>query len=84
MFGSETRAMMSETESGTPVELFCSYAHADEALVSEVLKALDPLVESGLLAIWQDRQIYAGRSIAKAGTNAGGSGAGSEAAEKRG
>src|SRR5690242_14965409 len=52
---------MSERGLGTAIEVFCSYAHTDEALVPQVLVAFAPLVQSGLLTLWHDRHIYAGR-----------------------
>ena len=51
---------MENVEAHTPLEVFCSYAHTDEALVRDVLTSFDSLVHSGLLLIWQDRQITAG------------------------
>ena len=45
---------------GQPLEVFISYAHADQALKDELLKHLSPLQRRGLIAHWQDRDISAG------------------------
>jgi hypothetical protein len=45
---------------GQPLEVFISYAHADQALKDELLKHLSPLNRRGLIAHWQDRDISAG------------------------
>src|SRR5947209_3541721 len=43
-----------------PVEVFCSYAHEDEALHRELEKHLSLLRRQGLISEWHDRQILAG------------------------
>ena len=45
----------------TPVNLFYSYAHEDEALRDELRGHLKILERRGLLASWHDRQITAGQ-----------------------
>jgi hypothetical protein len=44
----------------TPLEVFVSYAHADQALKDELLKHLSPLKRRGLIKHWHDREIDAG------------------------
>src|SRR5438034_6829052 len=44
----------------TPLEVFISYAHADEALRKELEKHLSLLQQRGLIASWHDRLIPAG------------------------
>ena len=43
--------------------LFISYAHRDESYQQEVIGALQPLVERGLLDVWHDRRMVAGDDI---------------------
>src|SRR6266581_4917208 len=47
-----------------PLELFYSYAHADEALRKELEKHLSLLQQRGLIAGWHDRKIPAGATWA--------------------
>ena len=42
------------------LSVFCSYAHRDEKLRSELEKQLSPLLRGGQIAIWHDRQIVPG------------------------
>lgn len=42
------------------VEIFCSYAHADEELRNEFFKHVEVLRRSGILTAWHDGQIMAG------------------------
>ena len=42
------------------VEIFCSYAHADEELRNELFKHVEVLRRSGILTAWHDGQITAG------------------------
>ncbi len=44
----------------TPIEVFCSYAHEDEALRKKLNKQLSTLRRQGLITLWHDRQINAG------------------------
>jgi hypothetical protein len=48
-----------------PLEVFISYAHADQALKDELLKHLSPLKRRGLVEHWHDRQIDAGAEWAE-------------------
>ncbi|HVH34175.1 MAG TPA: toll/interleukin-1 receptor domain-containing protein [Tahibacter sp.] len=43
--------------------LFISYAHRDEVVQREVIEALQPLAERGLLDVWHDRRMVAGDDI---------------------
>jgi len=44
----------------TPIDVFCSYSHADEALWGELEKHLEVLRHTGTIQIWSDRRIDAG------------------------
>src|SRR5438094_4349901 len=46
--------------SSNPIEIFYSYAHADEDLRQELEKHLAALQHEGLIAGWHDRLISAG------------------------
>src|SRR5438067_2417301 len=48
------------TPATAPIELFYSYAHADEPLRKELEKHLSLLKRQGYLAGWHDRDISAG------------------------
>src|SRR5947209_947894 len=43
-----------------PLEIFCCYAHEDEALLNKLKTHLKPLQRQGLIDVWQDRDISAG------------------------
>src|SRR2546425_6936853 len=43
-----------------PLEIFCCYAHEDEALLNKLKTHLKPLQRQGLIDIWYDRDITAG------------------------
>jgi hypothetical protein len=43
-----------------PIEIFCSYAHADERWFRKLETHLSLLKRQGLIALWHDRQIDAG------------------------
>lgn len=43
-----------------PVEIFCCYAHQDEALLNKLKTHLTPLQREGLIDVWHDRNISAG------------------------
>ena len=49
-----------------PLKVFCSYAHADEAHRKTLAKHLSALEDEGLIAVWHDRKITAGREWAGA------------------
>src|SRR5258708_8319598 len=49
-----------------PVELFCSYANADEPLYLELEKHLSLLHREGVISCWHKRQIIAGTDWTKA------------------
>ena len=49
------------TESKSPMKLFYSYAHKDEALRDELAKHLAILQRLGLISSWHDRNITAGQ-----------------------
>ncbi len=52
--------------SSTPVEVFYSYAHEDEALRNEFEKHLSLLRRQGLIADWHDRHILPGNDWSQA------------------
>lgn len=43
-----------------PIELFCSYSHADEKLRKTLEKHLRPLMREGKISVWHDRKIMPG------------------------
>ena len=47
-------------ETFTPTEVFCSYAHEDEALLRKVEKHLSLLKQQGLISLWHNRLISPG------------------------
>jgi len=49
-----------------PIELFCSYAHEDEAHLQKLETHLSILKRQGLISTWHDRQITAGTEWAQA------------------
>ena len=53
-------------DSSTPVEIFYSYAHKDEALRNELDKHLSLLQRQGLITAWHDRQILPGTDWSQA------------------
>jgi tetratricopeptide (TPR) repeat protein len=44
----------------SPIEVFCSYAHEDEALLNQLHTHLATLKRQNLITIWHDRQILPG------------------------
>src|ERR1700686_211738 len=52
--------------SPTPVEVFYSYAHEDEALRAELEKHLSLLRRQGVISDWHDRHIAPGTDWAQA------------------
>jgi TIR domain len=48
------------------LEVFCSYAHEDEALRDTLVKHLSPLQRQGVITAWHDRKITAGTEWAGA------------------
>ena len=48
------------------LEVFCSYAHEDEALRDTLVKHLTPLQCQGMITAWHDRKITAGTEWAGA------------------
>src|SRR6184192_2318909 len=54
------------TGASTPVELFCSYAHEDEAWLRKLETHLSLLKRQGLLSLWHDRLISPGTNWAQA------------------
>ena len=61
----EVEADQSMSRSHQPIELFCSYAHADEAHLQQLETHLSILKRQGLIATWYDRQITAGTEWAQ-------------------
>ena len=53
-------------DSSTPVEVFYSYAHKDEAFRNELEKHLSLLRRQGLITAWHDRHILPGTDWAQA------------------
>ena len=49
----------------TPVEIFCSYAHEDEAWLRKLETHLSLLKRQGLVSLWYDRLIVPGTDWAK-------------------
>ncbi len=49
----------------TAVEVFCSYAHADEAWLRKLEKHVIPLQLQGLISLWHDRLLLPGTNWAK-------------------
>jgi hypothetical protein len=45
------------------IELFLSYAHADELLRAELVKHLSILKNQGVISMWSDQDITAGSEI---------------------
>jgi tetratricopeptide (TPR) repeat protein len=52
-------------ETVTPIEIFCSYAHEDEAWLRKLETHLSLLKRQGLISLWHDRLIVAGMNWAK-------------------
>lgn len=52
-------------KSAAAVEVFCSYAHTDEGWMFKLKQHLSLLERQGLLFVWHDRQIGAGREWAR-------------------
>jgi tetratricopeptide (TPR) repeat protein len=52
-------------EGFTPIEIFCCYAHEDEAWLRKLEKHLSLLKRQGLLSLWHDRLIAPGTDWAK-------------------
>lgn len=52
--------MAERTDADPPIEVFYSYAHADEPLRNRVQQALVMLKRQGLIQEWHDREIMAG------------------------
>src|SRR5438067_9039767 len=52
-------------EASTPVEIFCSYAHADERWLRKLETHLSLLKRQGLISLWYDRLIAPGTDWAK-------------------
>jgi hypothetical protein len=48
------------TPAGNRKAVFLSYARQDTKIVQELVRALNPLEEEGLISVWQDRRIDAG------------------------
>src|SRR5712691_2451632 len=44
-----------------PIKIFFCYAHEDEAFLNQLKKHLRPLQRQGLIDVWYDRDISAGR-----------------------
>ena len=61
----EVEADQSMSRSQKPIELFCSYAHADEVHLQQLETHLSILKRQGLIATWYDRQITAGTEWAQ-------------------
>src|SRR5689334_6633413 len=49
----------------TPVEVFCSYVHADEAWLRRLETHLSLLKRQGLISLWHDRLLVPGTDWAK-------------------
>ncbi len=48
-----------------PIEIFCSYAHADEKWLRKLETHLRVLKQQGLISLWHDRVIMPGADWAK-------------------
>src|SRR5450759_1667907 len=53
-------------DSSTPVEVFYSYAHGDEAFCNKLQKHLSLLQRQGLIKAWHDRHILPGTDWSQA------------------
>ena len=51
---------MDITKEKKRVEIFCCYAHEDEALLNMLKRHLTPLRRQRLIEVWHDRDISAG------------------------
>src|SRR5450631_4152692 len=49
----------------TPVEIFCCYAHEDEAWRQKLETHLNVLKQQGLISLWHDRLIVPGTNWAR-------------------
>ncbi|HEU5375395.1 MAG TPA: toll/interleukin-1 receptor domain-containing protein [Ktedonobacteraceae bacterium] len=58
--GSSHKEVVSEQEASQPIELFYSYAHADERLRKHLETHLSALRQQGVITEWHDRKIVAG------------------------
>jgi hypothetical protein len=59
------RALVADTSRTIPLRLFCSYAHADEALRAALETHLANLQRQGLIEHWHHRDISAGADRAR-------------------
>ncbi len=57
--------MRGMSDSTTPIEVFCSYAHEDESHLQKLNVHLSLLKREGRIATWHDRQIIPGTDWAK-------------------
>jgi len=51
-------------ELASPLEVFCSYAHEDEAWLHKLITHLRLLERTGLALIWHDRLLVGGQDWA--------------------
>src|SRR5829696_9559989 len=49
------------TAAGKPLRIFCSYSHKDEEYLNELRDSLQTLERQGLIQLWHDREITAGK-----------------------
>src|SRR5262245_56487929 len=62
----ERESMPMSARPSQTLEVFCSYAHEDEALRDELVKHLSPLQRQGVITAWHDRKITSGTEWAGA------------------
>jgi len=43
-----------------PIKFFISYSHKDEALMEEFFEFIQPLIQSGIINVWNDKAIVVG------------------------
>jgi hypothetical protein len=55
----------SDAPKSGPIDVFTSYSHEDEALHVELAKHLKPLEREGIIHLWHDRRITAGKEFAR-------------------
>ena len=58
--GTQTDMQTASTATATPVKVYCSYAHEDEALLEELVLHTHILQRQGLIDVWYDRKIGMG------------------------
>jgi hypothetical protein len=63
MSGTAGMQPLAEPSGPTPIRVFASYSHRDEALHDELAKHLKALEREGIIQPWHDRRITAGKEL---------------------